>query len=102
MKATADWFPANERGLAGGVYNIGASVGLDARAAARRLGDPGYNWQFGVRDHRRRWAWSGSSLWLLLYQSPDTHPALSDEERDYITAGQEQHLQGDGKRPVDR
>ena len=27
MKATAEWFPARERGLAGGVYNIGASVG---------------------------------------------------------------------------
>ena len=24
MKATAEWFPARERGLAGGVYNIGA------------------------------------------------------------------------------
>src|ERR1043166_3363346 len=27
MKATADWFPAKERGLAGGIYNIGASAG---------------------------------------------------------------------------
>jgi MFS family permease len=27
MKATAEWFPARERGFAGGVYNIGASAG---------------------------------------------------------------------------
>src|SRR5215831_11796173 len=27
MKATSEWFPAKERGLAGGVFNIGASVG---------------------------------------------------------------------------
>lgn len=27
MKATAQWFPARERGLAGGVFNIGASAG---------------------------------------------------------------------------
>src|SRR5262249_13072416 len=27
MKATAQWFPARERGLAGGFFNIGASVG---------------------------------------------------------------------------
>ena len=27
MKATSDWFPAKERGLAGGIYNIGASFG---------------------------------------------------------------------------
>src|SRR5690349_9638641 len=27
MKATAEWFPAKERGLAGGIYNVGASAG---------------------------------------------------------------------------
>src|SRR5262245_20829266 len=27
MKATSEWFPAKERGFAGGVFNIGASVG---------------------------------------------------------------------------
>ena len=27
MKATSEWFPAKERGLAGGMFNIGASVG---------------------------------------------------------------------------
>jgi len=27
MKATAEWFPASERGFAGGLFNIGASVG---------------------------------------------------------------------------
>src|SRR5216110_253290 len=27
MKAVSEWFPAKERGMAGGVYNIGASFG---------------------------------------------------------------------------
>ena len=27
MKATAEWFPAKERGFAGGMFNIGASFG---------------------------------------------------------------------------
>src|SRR5271157_3523932 len=27
MKATAEWFPASERGIAGGLFNTGASVG---------------------------------------------------------------------------
>src|SRR3982750_337130 len=27
MKATSEWFPARERGLAGGFFNMGASVG---------------------------------------------------------------------------
>ena len=39
-------------------------------------------------------------LWLWLYQSPDKHPAMSDEEREHIASGQEKHLQGDGKRPA--
>ena len=38
-------------------------------------------------------------LWLWLYQPPAKHPALSDEERQYILSGQEQHLQSDGTRP---
>ena len=38
-------------------------------------------------------------LWLLFYQSPASHPALSKEERNYIASGQEKHLQGDGTRP---
>src|ERR1019366_5889255 len=38
-------------------------------------------------------------LWLLFYQSPGRHPALSEEERRYIQSGQEKHLQGDGSRP---
>jgi ACS family hexuronate transporter-like MFS transporter len=38
-------------------------------------------------------------LWLLFYESPARHPALSDAERAYIVAGQEAHLQGDGRRP---
>ena len=97
MKATAEWFPASERGLAGGVFNIGASVGsmlappLVAWAILR------YNWQAAfVFTGSLGFIWL--VLWLLLYQSPDRHPALSVEERKYIVSGQEKHLQG-GARP---
>ena len=38
-------------------------------------------------------------LWLLLYQSPDRHRALSKQEKAYISSGQEKHLQSDGSRP---
>src|SRR5262249_26341807 len=38
-------------------------------------------------------------LWLLFYQSPEKHGALTDDERSYIAAGQEKYLQGDGSRP---
>ena len=98
MKATSEWFPASERGLAGGVFNIGASVGsmlappLVAWAILR------YNWQSAfVITGCLGLVWA--MLWLLFYQSPDKHPRLSAEERALIAAGQEKHLRGDGSRP---
>jgi ACS family hexuronate transporter-like MFS transporter len=38
-------------------------------------------------------------LWLLFYESPDRHRALSEEERAHIASGQEAHLRDDGRRP---
>ena len=98
MKATAEWFPAQERGLAGGLFNTGASVGS-------MLAPPLVAWAILTYNWRAAFVITGSLgliwvvLWLVFYQSPAKHPALSDEERDYIAAGQEKHLQGDGTRP---
>jgi hypothetical protein len=39
------------------------------------------------------------ALWLLAYQSPDKHKALSDAERDLIASGQETHLEDAGAKP---
>lgn len=39
------------------------------------------------------------ALWLLFYNGPDRHPALSAEERQHIASGQETHLRDDGQRP---
>ncbi len=98
MKATAEWFPAQERGLAGGVYNIGASVGSMIAPPLVAWAILSYNW-------RAAFAITGSLglvwvvLWLLFYESPNRHPALSEEEKNYIAAGQEKHLRSDGSRP---
>ncbi len=98
MKATAEWFPARERGLAGGVYNIGASAGS-------MLAPPLVVWAILTYNWRAAFAITGALglvwvvLWLLFYQPPEKHPALSDEERAYISAGQETFLKSDGRRP---
>jgi ACS family hexuronate transporter-like MFS transporter len=98
MKATADWFPAKERGLAGGVYNIGASVGSMLAPPLVAWAILAYNWRVAfVITGSLGLIWA--ALWLLLYQSPDRHPSLTPEERSYIAEGQEKHLQGDGRRP---
>jgi ACS family hexuronate transporter-like MFS transporter len=98
MKATAEWFPAHERGLAGGVYNLGASVGSMVAPPLVAWAILSYNW-------RAAFVITGSLglvwvvLWLLFYQSPVSHPALSNEERNYISSGQEKRLRSDGTRP---
>jgi ACS family hexuronate transporter-like MFS transporter len=98
MKATAEWFPAKERGLAGGVYNIGASFGSMLAPPLVAWAILSYNWQSAfVITGAMGLVWV--ALWLLLYQPPDRHSALSAEERDYIASGQEKFLQSDGTRP---
>jgi len=96
MKATSEWFPAKERGLAGGLFNIGASVGSMLAAPLVAWAILTYNWQSAfVITGGIGLVWV--VLWLALYHSPDTHPHLSAEEREYITSGQEKHLQGAGR-----
>jgi ACS family hexuronate transporter-like MFS transporter len=98
MKATSEWFPAHERGLAGGLFNIGASAGSMLAAPVVAWAILTHNWQFAfVLTGIIGLTWVG--LWLWLYDSPSTHPRLSDDERRYIREGQEQHLAGDGTRP---
>ncbi|HET7218477.1 MAG TPA: MFS transporter, partial [Vicinamibacterales bacterium] len=98
MKATSEWFPAHERGLAGGVFNIGASFGSMLAPPIVAWAILSYNWQSAfVLTGVIGLAWV--ALWLLFYQAPSKHTRLSDEERTYIVRGQERHLQGDGTRP---
>lgn len=98
MKAVATWFPAKERGLAGGVFNIGASLGA-------MLAPPLTVWAILTWNWRAAFVITGAlglvwvALWLWFYQSPDRHKALSPAERERIAAGQEAHLEGDGGRP---
>lgn len=98
MKAVSEWFPARERGHAGGVYNIGASVGS-------MLAPPLVAWAILFWNWRMAFVLAGALglvwvvLWLKYYQSPATHPALSEAERQHIAGGQEDHLAGDGSRP---
>src|SRR6185369_10843839 len=98
MKATAEWFPAKERGFAGGLFNIGASVGSMLAPPLVGFAILKYNWQAAfVITGALGLGWS--VLWWLFYHPPAKHPRLSDEERALIASGQEKHLAGDGTRP---
>lgn len=98
MKATAEWFPARERGFAGGLFNIGASVGS-------MVAPPLVAWAILVYDWQIAFVITGALglvwvvFWLLFYHSPQEHPALSADERAHIAAGQEKALAATGSKP---
>ena len=92
MKATAEWFPAKERGLAGGVYNIGASFGSMLAPPLVAWAILSYNWRAGVRDHRRAGAGVGGAVAVVVSLAGDSIRPSPREETDYIASGQETHL----------
>lgn len=98
MKAVSEWFPAKERGLAGGVFNIGASFGSMLAPPLVVWAILHYNWQSAfVITGALGLVWV--CAWLLLYDAPKRHRRLSEAEAQYIAAGQEDHLAGDGSKP---
>jgi ACS family hexuronate transporter-like MFS transporter len=86
-KAVSEWFPRKERGLATAFFDSGSSVG-------------GAIAPFIVLPIYLRWGWRPAVaipgllgfLWILLwrrvYQPPQAHPLISDEERDLLARDQ--------------
>lgn len=100
LKVVAEWFPAKERGLAGGLYNIGPSLGSMVAPPLVAWAILNYSWQASfVIVGLISLVWV--ALWLLFYRPVRTHSGLTEQERDYILAGQEKFLQSpDGKPPI--
>ncbi|WPP02239.1 MFS transporter [Pseudomonas sp. HR96] len=99
IKATTEWFPAKERSVAIGWFNIGSSVGalLAPPLVVWAILHDGWQLAFisvGVMGV----IWS--LLWLVLYKHPLNQKLLGDTERDYILAGQETHLKDAPKQPT--
>jgi len=99
LKVVSEWFPAKERGLAGGIYNLGASAGI-------ALAGPLVAWSIVWWNWRAAFYVAGvlALLWVLLwlrwYRAPEEHPDLSPGELAAIRAGQEAHLQAaPGEKP---
>jgi ACS family hexuronate transporter-like MFS transporter len=98
MKVVSTWFPARERGLAGGIYNIGASFGA-------LLAPPLVAWAVYNHDWRLAFLVTGGLglvwliPWLFWYAPPARHRAISDQERALILDGQEPALKARHGRP---
>ena len=89
-KAVAEWFPRRESGWAVALFDSGSSIG----AAIAPVLVIGLLHTFGT--WRPVFLLTGvlGFLWLLLfrhfYYPPETHPRISDVERDYILADRDQ------------
>jgi ACS family hexuronate transporter-like MFS transporter len=99
LKVVSEWFPAKERGLAGGLYNIGPSIGSMLAPPLIAWSILNYSWQASfVIVGLISMVWV--ALWLLFYHPVARHPALSQEERHHIEAGQEGFLADAGQKPA--
>jgi len=100
LKVVSEWFPAKERGLAGGIYNLGASAGIALAGPLVAFAIVWWNWRaafYVAGVLALLWV----LLWLRWYRTPETHPDLSPEERALIEEGQEAHVKADaGARPA--
>jgi len=125
LKVVSEWFPAKERGLAGGLYNIGPSLGSMLAPPLVAGAILIYSWQASfVIVGLISLVWV--ALWLVFYRSVRDKPSpfalvilsffyrllpaskrpspaqlysLAEEERGYIVSGQEAFLQGEDKKP---
>ncbi|MBB1629612.1 MFS transporter [Cupriavidus sp. UME77] len=88
VKATTEWFPAKERSIAIGWFNIGSSIGA-------LCAPPLVVWTILNGGWQRAFIIVGALgvawtvLWMLCYKHPKNQQRLSDQEREYILAGQE-------------
>jgi ACS family hexuronate transporter-like MFS transporter len=87
-KSNADWFPTKERALAQGIFNSGAAIGGIIAIPLIAYLTVFFSWQMvfvliGVVG----------LLWLipwiiLVKAPPESHPWITEEEREYILTGQ--------------
>jgi ACS family hexuronate transporter-like MFS transporter len=98
LKASSEWFPAKERSIAVGYFNVGSSIGA-------MLAPPLVVWAILIHSWELAFVIVGAlSLawaiaWLVLYKHPKNQKHLGDEERDYILGGQEaQHQVNNAKK----
>ncbi|WLT07266.1 MFS transporter [Gilliamella apis] len=96
IKTASIWFPAKERGIASGVFNMGTSFGA-------MLAPPLIAWCILFQGWEFAFVVSGSLAliaalaWFIFYRDPKDSKRLSAEEREYIEAGQEKYLDSDNE-----
>ncbi|WP_458039000.1 MFS transporter [Pantoea ananatis] len=96
VKTAATWFPARERGIATGVFNMGTSFGAMLAPPLIAWCILFHSWQFAFLVAGGL-AIVAAFIWLIFYKDPKEAKRLSAEERAYIEGGQEKHLHTEQK-----
>ena len=98
LKASSEWFPAKERSIAVGYFNVGSSIG-------GMIAPPLVVWCIVMHSWQLAFIITGvlsliwALSWLVFYKHPKDQKKLSAEERTYILEGQEaQHQTNNGKK----
>jgi ACS family hexuronate transporter-like MFS transporter len=86
-KAVAEWFPVRERAFAMAIFNNGSTIGAVVAPPVIAYVALRYGWRYAF--------FIGAGLsammmiaWYFFFFTPDEHPKLSPQEREYIRAGQ--------------
>jgi MFS transporter, ACS family, aldohexuronate transporter len=87
LKAVAEWFPANERALATGIFNAATNVGAALTPLIVPLIYVRWGWR-GCFFAVGALGVVGLALWLWLYHPPEQHRNCSAKELAYIRNGQ--------------
>ena len=88
VKSNAEWFPVKERAFAQGLFGAGGSVGSILAPVIISMLYIALGWQ-----HTFIVVGSLGILWLIPWfiinkTSPDKHPWITDEEKEFILSGQ--------------
>jgi ACS family hexuronate transporter-like MFS transporter len=89
MKVVAQWFPASERTVATGWFNIGTSIGAMIAPPIIVFCIAAWGWQSAfVVTGGIGLVWA--AIWYLAYRPPLEHSRLGEAERALIAAGRNQ------------
>jgi ACS family hexuronate transporter-like MFS transporter len=86
IRGVSEWFPANERSVATGLFAAGTPAGILIAAPLVAFVTLAFGWRVAfVTTGLLGFAWLVP--WLRLYRLPETHPRIQPQERDLILAG---------------
>lgn len=83
IKATAEYFPKKDRGLATSIFNAGATVGALLAPVTIPFIAKAYGWEMSfIIIGALGFLWM--FFWMIIYKKPEVHPKVSKEELAYI------------------